>query len=1198
MDLLPVHDVDGHYFTCAARIKCKGCAKRRQQLKDQNVPENDERWSQTQPSGVFSCNDIRVLGDICEHHADVWKASVDHHHCTQKCRVTKVLNRLLSSNMINANQLEERLLEWRSEDVDETQLANLHYALRKRLFGPSADDEEDEEEFDAGQPVAAAFDPVDALLKPPAAQTIRNHLQDNAEERQEFRDRCKGQHSMSIHLKLDVTKKLFAKMTIGESGNLLAEFLTIMNEKGYPVIAINVQTDSYDRPETKAAIRDFLEGLREQGYDGPSILTVDNKLQVEAKLLELFPSVRERSQRIIDGIDANEAEADIDDEASLFTGGGGGGGGSGGSGGGGSSVSNGKQVAAPTVGDAPQLNTRGCGHFCSPLKTSNNVTTEPPENDEELQQFRQDVNDNRRKRQRSEKQDGRFKNQPGSAYCIALRQLDSFVNDHSRVGELHLSAMSTPQRAAVMDILDLSAYKARVRKQQTGYGTNRTIVVQKLPLQSTRHPEPLYAAAQVAGRRQDSISELFEFATDLIKKKHKYWPAEGVHEDAWHFNDHLNRLCRSRSTRMFKQYNTMMSQAIFKFVESYVPEADYKGPTIASRDAVVEHLASLYKNEQSDDQFQDFLDNVPHKYWATNVRRVCPSPEVMARHVIAVYEAFIGVRDPETACDELPDGALFFKSGHEESFKQQLKYVCSGSLSDPLDISFYTTVGQHATGLEIFKCTRNSSDLEGYHTDLQFYTRPPKGKHAGPGLLNAAVQLHLWRVFVKAARKHGDIDPSMHHFNVCLRDDIYELCRILRIDQANVNYVRTKKAGDPHYNHTYARTGIYYGMQAETQLLNRDELEELHQQRQPGGGMAVPREAAPAPHSVLAIAAQHVRGNLAGPGGPDGPAAAGQQRRKSVGSGRTTADFVINTAGPLFQAEVRKWSTMYGWHTLQFVPTANVIRALLDDQQCVDNPDVLHRCAFMYYGVFLTQSVAFNLVSSCEMRELVHLRLVQTGRLNHVMRMICIDAEPTHTQMRGPNVTPVAAAAGAPAALGPGGGGGGGGGGGKKKDGGGGGRGKKRVASNGAAGVRKAGGCGGGGGGGGGGGVSDSDEEEDHAANTLTNRLGLTSEQQAARLRAQKQAWAKKNRGPPKQKMVRSAADIAAAAEKKRQQGIMRNRLFRERQKMIDLTVQTEAAANILMLSEPTPHPPAAAPEPAPEPSDSSDDDIVLPFAS
>ena len=352
--------------------------------------------------------------------------------------------------------------------------------------------------------------------------------------------------------------------------------------------------------------------------------------------------------------------------------------------------------------------------------------------------------------------------------------------------------------------------------------------------------------------------------------------------------------------------------------------------------------------------------------------------------------------------------------------------------------------------------------------------------------------------------------------------------------------------------------------------------------------------------SAPAAAPEPAPVNLAGPGGPNGPAAAGQQRRKSVGSGRTTADFVINTAGPLFQAEVGKWSTMYGWHTLQFVPTANAIRALLDDQQCVDNPDVLHRCAFMYYGVFLTQSVASNLVSSCEMRELVHLRLVQTGRLNHVMRMICIDAEPTHTQMRGPNVAPVAAAAGAPAALGPGGGGGGGGGGGKKKDGGGGGRGKKRVASNGAAGVRKAGG--------GGGGVSDSDEEEDHTANSLANnltkRLGLTSEQQAARERERKKVWARKKRAeqkaeqgpkPPKQKVVRSAADTAAAAEKRRHQNMINNRNFRERHKMIDLTVQTEAAANILMLSTPTPHPPAAAPEPEPS-DDGSDDDIIVPF--
>jgi hypothetical protein len=50
----------------------------------------------------------------------------------------------------------------------------------------------------------------------------------------------------------------------------------------------------------------------------------------------------------------------------------------------------------------------------------------------------------------------------------------------------------------------------------------------------------------------------------------------------------------------------------------------------------------------------------------------------------------------------------------------------------------------------------------------------------------------------------------MHHFNVCLRDAIYEFCRILRIDQANVNYVRTKKAGDPHFNHTLCRLKLSF----------------------------------------------------------------------------------------------------------------------------------------------------------------------------------------------------------------------------------------------------------------------------------------------------------------------------------------------------------------------------------------------------
>jgi hypothetical protein len=46
----------------------------------------------------------------------------------------------------------------------------------------------------------------------------------------------------------------------------------------------------------------------------------------------------------------------------------------------------------------------------------------------------------------------------------------------------------------------------------------------------------------------------------------------------------------------------------------------------------------------------------------------------------------------------------------------------------------------------------------------------------------------------------------------------------------------------------------------------------------------------------------------------------------------------------------------------------------------------------------------------------------------------------------------------------------------------------------------------------------------------------------------------------------------------------MRNRLYVQRAAK-DLTIQTEATANILMLSPPAPHPPAAVSEPTREPA-------------
>ena len=110
----------------------------------------------------------------------------------------------------------------------------------------------------------------------------------------------------------------------------------------------------------------------------------------------------------------------------------------------------------------------------------------------------------------------------------------------------------------------------------------------------------------------------------------------------------------------------------------------------------------------------------------------------------------------------MPRRLLLFKAGHEDLLKTQLEYIATGCLSDLPDRCMYISVGAHPTmGLEIFKCIRGSNDLEGallycfllsislltclfnlwlstgYHTDVQFYVRTPKGKCMGPKLLHA-----------------------------------------------------------------------------------------------------------------------------------------------------------------------------------------------------------------------------------------------------------------------------------------------------------------------------------------------------------------------------------------------------------------------------------------------------------------------------
>ena len=194
------------------------------------------------------------------------------------------------------------------------------------------------------------------------------------------------------------------------------------------------------------------------------------------------------------------------------------------------------------------------------------------------------------------------------------------------------------------------------------------------------------------------------------------YDCEHILQDAWHYMQHLNGLSNGNTTCMKRLFVSMLSRAMFKFVEK---SPDPNNP-IASHEDVVRHLETLYRGAMNDAQWQDFLLLVPYSYWKSHCRTVCPDPQTMLRDVLDVYQCFLYVRDPETATKEEPAGFPFYKRGHEELLRTQLAYICRGLLSDPPGLCLYSSTARYKkTGLEIFKCHRGTNMLEGFHTDLQ-----------------------------------------------------------------------------------------------------------------------------------------------------------------------------------------------------------------------------------------------------------------------------------------------------------------------------------------------------------------------------------------------------------------------------------------------------------------------------------------------
>jgi hypothetical protein len=93
-------------------------------------------------------------------------------------------------------------------------------------------------------------------------------------------------------------------------------------------------------------------------------------------------------------------------------------------------------------------------------------------------------------------------------------------------------------------------------------------------------------------------------------------------------------------------------------------------------------------------------------------RYYIPEPEVLCQRLQAVYDFFKDMVDP---IKQRP----FFNSNHASRFRTEMRYVKKGYLSDPPGVDLYMPLKKLSTGLQVFRCRRGSSALEGYHLHLR-----------------------------------------------------------------------------------------------------------------------------------------------------------------------------------------------------------------------------------------------------------------------------------------------------------------------------------------------------------------------------------------------------------------------------------------------------------------------------------------------
>ena len=271
-----------------------------------------------------------------------------------------------------------------------------------------------------------------------------------------------------------------------------------------------------------------------------------------------------------------------------------------------------------------------------------------------------------------------------------------------------------------------------------------------------------------------------------------------------------------------------------------------------------------------------------------------------------------------------------------------------------------TFVGKYSTGCPKYRCHRNDSDLEGYHTDLQYYTRPPKGKHCSLEWIDVVTNHHDFRVFVKAGKCCGRLDHTCHHYDYRLRDLLFKLCEDLGYHGSD-NVIPHHQLSD-QTKPVLCHPGVHFGVQT----IGQETRETVEATTAPASsGLPVPTNQG-AFIGDCALPALPLTARNNGPGGFRGPLAKANPVAPAVAAAAAaaaTSSAVFPYAGTAQFMMTHSEFLRRSPHSLRAAYTIRDEIQVLSHRACFEDARVLRRCCFTDCGViFASGGQALELV--------------------------------------------------------------------------------------------------------------------------------------------------------------------------------------------------------------------------------------------